>query len=113
MVTSGKKHYLCAISEVTPEKPFVFNLKKKVEIVIFQRGTDYFALENRCPHAGAHLHEGILDDNILTCIWHGWKFDIESGQCINEYWARVKTFPVILQEDKLYLHNIDEEELFL
>jgi 3-phenylpropionate/trans-cinnamate dioxygenase ferredoxin subunit len=105
LVTAPEKIYICPISEISPDKPFVFRLNSEIEMVIFQRGKDYFALENRCPHAGAHLHEGILKDNILTCIWHGWKFDIESGQCITEYWARIKAYPVIVEEDELYLQN--------
>ena len=113
MVTSGKQHYICSVSDISPEKPYVFHLKDKIEIVIFQHENNYFALENRCPHAGARLNEGILKDNILTCIWHGWQFDIESGQCLNEYWARIQTFSVIIQGKKLYLDNIDMDELFL
>jgi nitrite reductase/ring-hydroxylating ferredoxin subunit len=94
---------VCHSTEIAPGKPYVFNLNNDIEIVIFQTDQGYYALENRCPHAGAHLHEGIIKDNILTCIWHGWRFDLETGQCLNEYWAKILTYAVILKGNEIYL----------
>lgn len=37
--------------------------------------------EEQCPHRGASLALGRTGDNALTCIFHGWKFDV-SGKCI-------------------------------
>jgi nitrite reductase (NADH) small subunit len=34
-----------------------------------------------CPHAGGPLAEGSLCDAILSCPWHGWSFDLRTGQC--------------------------------
>ena len=65
-------------------------------IGIFNIGGEYFALRNRCPHQGGPLCEGIQwglleasapgefsysrKGEILTCGWHGWEFDIRTGQ---------------------------------
>ncbi|MGE0803971.1 MAG: Rieske 2Fe-2S domain-containing protein [Burkholderiaceae bacterium] len=38
-------------------------------------------LDEQCPHRGASLSLGRSGDNAITCIFHGWKFDV-SGQCI-------------------------------
>ena len=92
-------------SEITPGKPRIINLNNEVEIVVFQTDQGYFALENRCPHAGAHLHEGMIEGNILTCIWHGWRFDLETGQCLNEYWAKILTYTVIIKGNEIYLEK--------
>jgi nitrite reductase/ring-hydroxylating ferredoxin subunit len=41
------------------------------------------ALPNRCPHEGYPLSEGVLTDGcVLTCNWHNWKFDLESGETL-------------------------------
>ena len=61
------------------DKPFIFNLNSQEQVAIFKTEEGFFAVENRCPHAGAFLHEGMVSDNILTCIWHGWRFDLETG----------------------------------
>jgi 5,5'-dehydrodivanillate O-demethylase len=37
----------------------------------------------RCPHRGAMLHLGWVEDDDIRCVYHGWKFDC-SGQCIEQ-----------------------------
>ena len=95
--------YICRTADISSENPYVFNLDDNQQIVIFQVDQNYYALENRCPHAGAFLHEGIIEGHVLTCIWHGWKFDLESGQSLNEYWARLKTYNLKVKDNEVYL----------
>ena len=101
----GKKIQVCHISKVEKDKPFVFNLNSQEQIAIFKTEEGFFAVENRCPHAGAFLHEGMVSDNILTCIWHGWRFDLETGQSLNEYWARLKTYSLEVDQDNIYIED--------
>ena len=50
------------------------------QIVVFDTGEGPLACNNRCPHEGYPLREGILDDGcVVTCNWHNWKFDLRSG----------------------------------
>jgi nitrite reductase (NADH) small subunit len=62
----------------------------------------FHALDGVCPHAGGPLGRGVLEGNVVTCPWHGWQFDVTSGQhCLN---ANLKHpgFPVrVLGEDIL------------
>jgi nitrite reductase/ring-hydroxylating ferredoxin subunit len=37
----------------------------------------------RCPHRGAPLHLGWIEDDAIRCVYHGWKFD-QSGQCVHQ-----------------------------
>jgi len=66
------------------------------EIGIFNLNGDYFALADRCPHAGGPLCRGNIvalvqsdgpghyrlarHKEFLRCPWHGWEFDIRTGQ---------------------------------
>ena len=38
-----------------------------------------YAMEDACPHAGVHLSQGQLDGCVVTCLAHGWMFDIRTG----------------------------------
>jgi hypothetical protein len=38
-------------------------------------------LEDRCPHEGYPLSQGVVKDGVLTCKWHNWKFDLATGEC--------------------------------
>ena len=40
----------------------------------------YGALDNACPHQGGPLGEGSIENGWLRCPWHGWEFDIRTGQ---------------------------------
>ena len=99
--------YICRTNEISRKKPFVFQVSEMEQLVVFQSEGEYYAVENRCPHAGAFLHEGLVEKRVLTCIWHGWRFDLESGQSLDEYWARLKTYPILVREGKLYLAEVD------
>jgi 5,5'-dehydrodivanillate O-demethylase len=35
----------------------------------------------RCPHRGAQMHLGWVEDDTIRCVYHGWKYDC-SGQCV-------------------------------
>ena len=51
------------------------------QIALFHTSRGVLACNNRCPHEGYPLREGSLDDRcILTCNWHNWKFDLQSGR---------------------------------
>ena len=40
----------------------------------------FFAVNNVCLHRGGPLGEGELDRQVVTCPWHGWQFDVQSGK---------------------------------
>lgn len=40
------------------------------------------AVANRCPHEGNPLVEGEVAGGVLTCVFHLWRFDLESGACL-------------------------------
>ncbi len=52
--------------------------------VLFRDDTGALGLIGRhCPHRGADLCFGRLEDNGLRCPFHGWHFD-RTGQCVEQ-----------------------------
>ncbi len=80
----------------------VFRVSGK-QIALFRRGEKFYACNNRCPHEGYPLSEGDLDgDCVLTCNWHNWKFDLESGD--NLYGGdRLSVYPVEIRGDEIWV----------
>jgi nitrite reductase (NADH) small subunit/3-phenylpropionate/trans-cinnamate dioxygenase ferredoxin subunit len=39
-----------------------------------------YALDNTCPHAGGPIGEGTLTGELITCPWHGWRFNVRTGE---------------------------------
>ena len=50
-----------------------------IDVGLFRVQDEIHAMENRCPHAGDPLSEGMLDGPIVTCATHGWEFDVRTG----------------------------------
>lgn len=51
-----------------------------VWIALFNVDGTFYAIDNACPHAGGPLGEGKLNGTIIECPWHGWKFNVDSGE---------------------------------
>lgn len=48
-------------------------------LVVCKDGDDVFALDGVCPHRGAPLEDGFLNEGCVVCPWHGWAFDLKTG----------------------------------
>ena len=50
-----------------------------IDVLIVRDGDGIHALDNRCTHRGAPLHEGEVSDGCVTCPWHGSRFRLADG----------------------------------
>lgn len=53
-------------------------------IGVFNVGGQFFALANECPHAGASLAHGCMEDGVVSCRIHHWRFSIGTGKYLDE-----------------------------
>jgi nitrite reductase (NADH) small subunit len=49
-------------------------------IALYNVDGTFYALDGVCPHQGGPLGKGALTGCIVTCPWHGWQFDVSTGQ---------------------------------
>ncbi len=47
---------------------------------LFNIGGEISAIDGICPHQGGPLAEGMIQDTVVTCPWHGWQFDVRNGR---------------------------------
>ncbi len=73
------------------------------EVALFNVGGEIFALDNTCPHAGGPLGEGSLEATIVTCPWHGWSFDVKTGECQNNPDAPAKCVKISVKGEDVIL----------
>jgi nitrite reductase/ring-hydroxylating ferredoxin subunit len=89
------KHVVAAADDIPPGSRRLVTVKGR-PIVVFNVAGEYFGLLNRCPHQGGNLCDGKLtglleaaepgqyrysrQGEILRCPWHGWEFDVRTGQ---------------------------------
>ena len=66
----------------------------KDEIALFNYKGKYYAINNKCLHNGSSLGEGRIEEGILICPDHEWRFDLISGQCPQNPEMKAKIYPV-------------------
>ena len=49
-------------------------------VLMIRRGGRLFGISNTCSHAGGPLNEGSFDGTVVTCPWHGSRFDVRNGK---------------------------------
>ncbi len=67
------------------------------ELALFNVDGKFYATDNTCPHRGGPLGEGTLEGSVVTCPWHGWRFDVTTGVSPVVPTAKVEKFEVIVE----------------
>ena len=72
-----------------------------VNIAVFAVGRELRAVSNTCSHAGNPLDDGHVRHGCVTCPWHGWKYDLRTGEHLTVLGRKrgLQTFPVRLDGD--------------
>lgn len=75
------------------------------EIAIFNLGDRFFATDNRCPHKGGPLSDGIVTGAAVVCPLHAWKVNLETGAVERPAAeaACVATYPVCVRDGVVVL----------
>ena len=67
------------------------------ELALYNVNGEFYATENFCPHKGAPLAAGTLCEHTIECDWHGWQFDVRTGECLTVT-EKLKTYEVVVEE---------------
>ena len=70
-----------ALEDIEPGRPKLVELGG-IRVVLARVGGQVHAIANTCAHQGGPLGEGKLSGARLACPWHGWMYDVRTGQCI-------------------------------
>lgn len=63
-------------------------------IAVFRVNGAYFAIDDVCPHMGASLSGGYLEEGIVTCPWHAWRFRLADGAWADNPRIKIGCYPV-------------------
>ena len=79
------------------------------EIAVFRTATDgVFALDNRCPHRGGPLSEGIVHGESVTCPLHNLVLNLLTGSADDPEEGCARTHPVRLEGGRILLGLVRE-----
>ena len=108
-----KRFEVCPAAELGPGDRVITTLGG-FSVGVFNIDGEYYALKNDCPHQRAPLCEGALtgttvsdtpgeydwqhDGQIVQCPWHGWEFDVTTGESVfNPHRVKAKTFEATVE----------------
>lgn len=80
-------------------------------VAILREGARIVAVADACPHMGASLADGTLQDGVVTCPWHGWRYDAASGKGLPPArpWACARVFEVKVEGDDVFMRLPEHE----
>lgn len=62
------------------------------QLAVFLKDGAIYAFQDHCPHAGASLAGGMIEDGCITCPWHYWSFRLDDGQMPAGGRARIRIY---------------------
>lgn len=76
-------------------------------LALFRLGDEIVAIDNACPHAGAPLCDGSVQDGKVVCYLHCWEFDLRTGACdVGAEW-NVRTYPARVADGRVLVQCPD------
>ncbi len=75
------------------------------KVAVFKLGGRLRAIQDACPHMGASLADGRLDGCRVICHWHGWRFDLETGQGDqrSKSWLRARVYEIEVRGQDVFV----------
>lgn len=112
----ASRHVVDTVANFPPGERRIVTANKR-SIGVFNVDGDYYAIRNKCPHQGGPLCLGSVrgtmlpskpqeyrygrEGSVVNCPWHGWEFDIKTGESIfRRQAARVGTYEVSVEYDE-------------
>jgi nitrite reductase (NADH) small subunit/3-phenylpropionate/trans-cinnamate dioxygenase ferredoxin subunit len=83
LTTMPQFQTICRRDDVPEGSARIF-VVNEIPIGIFHIDGEFFALDNRCPHAAASLADGMIDCDTVYCRIHHWHFSLRDGTYLDE-----------------------------
>jgi nitrite reductase (NADH) small subunit len=71
------------------------------EIALAHSNGGFYAVQQQCLHLQGPLGEGVLEGCVLTCPWHGWQYDVRTGQNEFDLAIQLRTYDVQVEDGEV------------
>ena len=68
------------------------------ELALAHVDGEFYASQHHCIHLQGPLGEGSIDDHVLTCPWHGWQYDVRTGENEFDRAIQLRTYEVRVED---------------
>ena len=116
--------YVADVDDFVDGSRRIIAVDEKLEIGVFHRNGNIVAYENLCAHQGGPACEGLIMHKVeeiilpdktykgqrfsetqthFVCPWHGFEYDIATGECAADRKIRLRKFDVVTKEKAIYV----------
>ncbi len=93
---------VCRLSELKPGEGKNVILAGRI-LAVFLTDGKVFAIDDGCPHMGFSLAGGAVEDKVVTCPLHAWRFSLEDGCWLSSPKVRVNCYTVRVEGDEVQI----------
>ncbi len=116
--TDKKRYFVASTAELESNDRVIAEIQGR-EIAVFDVDGEYYAVANYCVHQGGPACEGLLsgtvtvneemelsydqEGEVVACPWHGWEFDVKTGEHLASSEYVLPTYDVVVDDCKVYV----------
>lgn len=93
---------LCSLEELPLGEGKEFLVEGRV-IAAFRTADGLRAVDGMCAHQGGPIAQGQLDHNCVTCPWHGWQYDVTTGNNVLTGKKMLDTFVLEVRDNEVWI----------
>lgn len=102
-VTTTTWRRICALTDIPPQGARVVSTARGNIAVFRTQGDELFALDDRCPHKGGPLSQGIVFGKRVACPLHNWSIELADGNAVAPDQGCTRAHPVKLEDGFVFL----------
>lgn len=87
-------------SDIPPGQGQAFPVNNRM-VAVFNDGGTFFAIDDFCPHMGASLAGGYLENGMVACPWHAWRFCVKNGTWCDNPKIKIDAFEIRVVGDEV------------
>ncbi len=72
-------------------------------VAVFMHNGKYYGIQSDCKHMRAPLVGCPVKDGVITCKWHSWTYDLETGKCLSNKGFDLKTYDVEIKDGSVFI----------
>ncbi|HXV33006.1 MAG TPA: Rieske 2Fe-2S domain-containing protein [Gaiellaceae bacterium] len=96
----GQLHTVARVEDLPPGSSRVVEVGEE-EIAVFHCDDGFHATQHHCLHMGGPLARGRLDGCVVTCPWHGWQYDVRTGENEFDRALKLATYEVVVEDGEV------------
>jgi nitrite reductase/ring-hydroxylating ferredoxin subunit len=99
-MVEGEFRTVARVDEIPPGTVAAVQLDGE-DIAVANVGGQFFATQGHCLHLNGPLGEGRLEGPVLSCPWHGWQYDVRTGENEFDRAIRLQTFEIRVEDGEV------------